>query len=298
MQWKITEKHNGITIKDYLQNVKQFSRRMLKVVKFKGGNILINGSPQNVTYVLRTGDILSIQMPEEAVGAYMNAQHIPLSILYEDDALLIIDKRAGIATIPSRNHPDHTIANGLLAYYRDKNLPYTVHVVTRLDKDTSGLLLIAKHRYSHSLLDKTLKNKKITRKYKAIVQGRLKMESGIIDAPIGRKEGSIIERQVNKSGQRAVTHYKMIRASTNYSLVEIKLETGRTHQIRVHFSHLGHPLVGDDLYGGSLCQMTRQALHCAEIRVEHPLTKEILTFQSPLPNDMSSFLRRIQLADY
>ncbi|MGM8364371.1 RluA family pseudouridine synthase [Virgibacillus sp. W0181] len=294
LQWKITKEYNGMIIRDYLQNVHSFSRRMIKAIKFDGGEMLVNGNIQHVHYRLIEGDILSVQLPPERIGPSMTAEDVPLSIMYEDEAIIVLDKPPGTATIPSRHHLHKTIANGLLAYYKKHQLPFTVHVVTRLDRDTSGLLLVAKHRYCHSLLDRAIQNKKIERKYTAIVEGHLIEKQGCIDAPIGRKEGSIIERQVRNDGQKAITHYQIRKEYANQSLVDIELETGRTHQIRVHFSSIGHPLVGDDLYGGSVNTLTRQALHCSELRVEHPFTKETITFQSPLPKDMRDHIRLIQ----
>lgn len=290
MQWKIEENHDGMTIRDYLQQEKDFSRRMLKVIKFQGGAIFVNGTSQDVRYCLQTGDVLFIQFPPEIASMYMVAQPVPLSIKYEDEAILVVDKPAGIATLPSSHHPGHTIANGVLAHYKSNNLPYTVHVVTRLDRDTSGLLLIAKHRYSHSLLDKILQNGHVTRKYKAFVQGHLKEKEGVIDAPIGRKEGSIIERQVIATGKQAITHFKVLQEFVDCSLISIHLETGRTHQIRVHFSDIGHPLIGDDLYGSVSSLLNRQALHCAEIHFIHPVTKAALMLESPLPKDMLGYV--------
>src|SRR5699024_42782 len=155
-------------------------------------------------------------------------------------------------TAPSPHNQTGTVANGLLAYYEVNNIPYTVHAVTRLDKDTSGLLLIAKHRYSHSLLATSQLAGKVQRQYKAVIGGHLLDKEGTINAPIGRKADSIIERAVVKNGKEAITHYKVEAESEKYSFLDVELETGRTHQIRVHFSSIGHPVAGDSLYGGSL----------------------------------------------
>ncbi len=273
-------------IRDYLQQVHGFSRRILKAVKLDGGQILVNGVHQTVRYRLTAYEVLTIQFPPEEIGTFMEPEAIPLSIVYEDDAVMVIDKQAGVATIPSLHHPTGTVANGLLAHYAKHNIPYTIHIVTRLDRDTSGLLLVAKHRYSHSILATQQKSRQIKRKYRAIVEGHLSQKTGTIDTPIDRKEGSIIERTVVPSGKRAVTHYEVVDESTSNSMVNVVLETGRTHQIRVHFAHLGYPLAGDDLYGGSLNRIKRQALHCYEISFEHPITKEVLHFQSAIPDDM------------
>ncbi|WP_373895705.1 RluA family pseudouridine synthase [Virgibacillus natechei] len=291
LKWTIIREHDGMSIRNYLQQIQGFSRRMLKTVKFDGGKILVNGFVQKVNFGLSAGDALHVQFPQETVGDNIKPEDMELTIVYEDAFIIVIDKPAGIPTIPSMNHASGTIANGLLGYYKKNNIPYTVHIVTRLDVDTSGLVLIAKHRLSHSLLSVSQKSGKIKRKYKAVIEGYLTKKDGTIDAPIARKENSIIERTVTETGKRAVTHYKVICELLNHSLIEIELETGRTHQIRVHFSHFARPIAGDDLYGGSTEKITRQALHCFELSVEHPSTKEIMSFQAPLLEDMTRLIK-------
>ncbi|MGY0694245.1 RluA family pseudouridine synthase [Virgibacillus sp. FSP13] len=290
MQWTIKKEHDGMSIRDYLQQVQGFSRRILKGVKFDGGEIWVNGVVKTVGFHLSAGDVLQIQFPPEIIGTGMKPEALPLTIVYEDDALIILEKPDGIATIPSMNHSSGTIANRLLGYYQHQRIPFTVHVVTRLDRDTSGLLLIAKHRYSHSLLSRSQKMGKIKRHYQAIVEGKLPMNDGTIEQPIGRKTGSIIERTVIETGKQAKTNYQVLQETTEHSLLDVNLETGRTHQIRVHFSHIGHPLAGDDLYGGSTALMKRQALHCYQITFEHPFTKEKMQFHSAIPDDMRELL--------
>ncbi|MFD1169110.1 RluA family pseudouridine synthase [Oceanobacillus caeni] len=289
MKWMINSEHVGMMIRDYLKEYQRFSRRILTAVKLEG-KILINGIPQTVRYSLKEGDLLEISFPKEQVGEYMVKDEMDLSIVYEDDSVIVVDKPAGIATIPSLHHPTGTVANGILGYYEKHNIPYTIHVVTRLDRDTSGLLLIAKHRYSHSLLSTAQKAGKIKRRYKALVEGDLMKDSGTINAPIDRKEGSIIERMVKETGKRAVTHFKVEKRLPLHTLVNIQLETGRTHQIRVHFSHINHPLAGDDLYGGKTDYIKRHALHCYKLAFEHPFTKEYIQLESNLPSDMKELL--------
>ncbi|MDY0407916.1 RluA family pseudouridine synthase [Virgibacillus soli] len=214
-----------------------------------------------------------------------------MNIVYEDDAVLIIDKQAGVTTIPSLYHSNDSIANGILAHYEKYHIPYTVHIVTRLDRDTSGLLLVAKHRYSHSLLAASQKARKINRTYTALTEGILTKKIGTIDAKIGRKADSIIERTVCLDGQQAITHYEVLEEKEQLSVVRVSLETGRTHQIRVHFSWLGHPLIGDDLYGGSQALLNRQALHCSQLSFIHPFTNREMVFHSTLPKDMQRLIQ-------
>ncbi|WP_439647406.1 RluA family pseudouridine synthase [Aquibacillus saliphilus] len=291
MIWAISMEHNGMLVKDYLMSVQGFSRRLLKAVKFQGGSILVNGENATVRRVLMVGDEIAIVLPEETKGTFMEAENLPLEIVYEDNDVLVINKPAKIASIPSLHHSSGTIANGILGYYRAHNLTYTVHIVTRLDRDTSGLLLVAKHRFSHSLLSKDQKQGKVNRSYYAIIEGYFTGTQGTIDAPIGRRENSIIERMVRDDGQRAVTHYKLMMEAGQFSLLDVKLETGRTHQIRVHFSNLGYPLVGDDLYGGNNDKINRQSLHCKTLEFTQPMTKERLSFKCEMPQDMRELLK-------
>ncbi|MFD2629682.1 RluA family pseudouridine synthase [Oceanobacillus kapialis] len=286
MEWIIEKIHEGLLIRTYLQREHSFSRRMIKSIKFNGGKILVNGTSQNVRYELKEGDRLEVQFPPEKIGAYMEAEDTPLSIVYEDDAVLVINKAAGMLSIPSLLQPNGTVANALLGHYKNQEIANTVHIVTRLDKDTSGLMLIAKNSYSHSRLSNFQKNGKVKRHYEALVEGKPSVEKVLIDAPIGRKDGSIIERVVREDGKQAITHFKVKAAFQAYSLVSIQLETGRTHQIRVHFAYLGHPLIGDTLYGGDDKLIKRQALHCCSLTFKHPITNEEMHFHQDMPQDM------------
>ncbi|GAB3789792.1 RluA family pseudouridine synthase [Virgibacillus kimchii] len=290
MEWEIDKEHEGMMIRDFLQSVHGFSRRIIKGIKFDGGKIIVNESPVTVRYQLTAGDKLKITFPPEVKGAYMLPEDLELHIVYEDTDILVIDKQPGIPVNPSLQHPTGTIANAVLGHYEKNDIPYTIHTVTRLDRDTSGLMLIAKHRYSHSILSGLQKSGEVHRHYQALVEGRLLEKEGTIDLPIGRKEGSIIERAVMENGQKAVSHYQVISEFPGYSLARIELETGRTHQIRVHFSHLGHQLLGDTLYGGKHDQIKRQALHCVELGFPHPATKDYMQFTTDLPPDMRGLI--------
>lgn len=287
----ITEKNNGILLRDFLFNELNFSNRLMKRIKSADGKLLVNGNVKTVRYMLEVGDTLEIVFPSEQKGS-IKPEKMCLDILFEDEYLLVIDKEPGIATIPSKLHPTGTLANGIAYYYKEKNIPFTVHIVTRLDKDTSGLVLVAKHHYSHSLLSDLQRKNEITRIYRAIVHGSLPKSEGTINAPIGRNPDSIIERMVRDDGKKAITHYRILREIETFSDVEINLETGRTHQIRVHFSYIGHPLVGDDLYGGKKGKVKRQALHCSEIQFTHPFSKKEVHLISNLPEDMENIISK------
>ena len=290
MEWRITTDDTGYTVQQFLREKHAFSRRLLRSVKDEGGSIDVNGEVHDLRYILREGDVVNVSFPPEKVAPHLQADTVPLTIVYEDEDLLIVDKQAGLATIPSRNHPVYTLANGLLAYYQKHDIHSTIHVVTRLDKDTSGLVLIAKHRYCHALFARMQQSHEIRRKYIAIVKGEPIEKIATIDAPIGRKEGSIIERAVSSDGQKAVTHYRILNTTPdgNHTFVEIELQTGRTHQIRVHMDYIGHPLIGDDLYSEKDDRIGRQALHCHELTFKHPLAQKELSLKAPIPADMKA----------
>jgi 23S rRNA pseudouridine1911/1915/1917 synthase len=290
MEWVIDKASEGMMVRDYLQSVQGFSRRIIKAVKFDGGQITVNTSPVTVRFQLAHGDKLKITFPPEKKSIHMLPEDLDLHIVYEDTDILVIEKQPGIPVIPSFQHPTGTVANAVLGHYERNQIPFTIHTVTRLDRDTSGLMLIAKHRYSHSILAGFQKSDKVNRNYQAIVEGKLLEKEGTIDLPIGRKEGSIIERTIMEHGKRAITHFKVLQEFSDCTCLQIQLQTGRTHQIRVHFSYLGHPLAGDMLYGGKTDQIKRQALHCSEISFPHPATKENVRFKSTLPIDMEKMI--------
>lgn len=293
LSWKITCEDKNKAIKMFLQE-QGISRRALSAIKFTGGYIRVNGMEESVRYRLQDHDFLELSFPPEQENERLVKEPMPLSIIYEDADLLIVNKPAGINTIPSRHHPTGSLANGVAFYYEQIGLASAVHIVTRLDRDTSGLVLIAKHRHAHHLLSLMQKRKEIDRFYVAFAEGALQQPNGKIDEPIGRKPDSIIEREVRNDGQSAVTRYKVIQTTSSFSHLWLALETGRTHQIRVHMAYIGHPLLGDDLYGGKRSLIHRQALHCQQITFTHPISRENLSFQVEMPEDMGSLLRNEQ----
>ncbi|MEQ6375513.1 RluA family pseudouridine synthase [Bacillaceae bacterium S4-13-56] len=296
MQWVILKEQEGMLVREYLLEVQHLSRSLLTAIK-KNGDILVNGKHVTVRYALSYGDQIEIFFPPETHGKALQPEFDPIQIIFEDQDVLVIWKEPGIPTIPSREHPTGTLAHFVLGYYKTHEIPYTFHVVTRLDKDTSGLVLIAKHRYSHGRLSELHQKGEVKRRYQAIVEGFVEQDVGTIDEPISRHPESIIQRMVSPDGQRATTHYKVIKRGEmegdKMSLLEIELETGRTHQIRVHFSFIGHPLLGDDLYGGRGNWIQRQALHCYSLRFTHPFTGETKKFHIPLQEDMEQIGERL-----
>ncbi|MEH7400582.1 RluA family pseudouridine synthase [Gottfriedia acidiceleris] len=289
LSWEVKKEHNGILLREFLK-LKELSKRALTDIKFQGGKITVNGEEKTVRTMLKELDLVQIYFPIEKPSEDLIAEDIPFEIVYEDDAVLVINKPFGIPSIPSREHPNGTLANGLLFYYQTIGLQSTIHIVTRLDKDTSGLMLIAKNRYIHYLFSKNeLKN--VKRKYLAIVHGEMKNTEGVIRAKIARKSDSIIERIVSEEGQEAITHYKVLLVNKDNSVVELELETGRTHQIRVHMSSIGHPLIGDDLYGGNTDRLKRQALHSYQLSFVHPIDYTEKNFEIALSADLERLLK-------
>ncbi|MFD1735340.1 RluA family pseudouridine synthase [Bacillus salitolerans] len=289
LAWSIPNDKNGILVREFLKE-KQISKAALTDIKFRGGFIMVNNEPVTVRHILKEQDILEIGFPKEIPSEDMKAENIPLSIVYEDEVLLVINKPAGMSTIPSREHPTGSLANALLYYYKLNDIASTIHIVNRLDRDTSGLLLVAKHRYIHHLMSSQQKNGDIRRRYEALVHGTMKLDQGVVDAPIGRASHSIIEREVRSDGQRAVTHFNVLQRSIGFSHVSLNLETGRTHQIRVHMAYLGHPLLGDTLYGGERTILERQALHSCELSFFHPTRHVWMKHRVDLPADMKKLV--------
>ena len=265
MEWTIEERDCNQVLRDFLVE-KKISKSALTDIKYKGGYIYVNDQEVTVRHLLKNGDRVNIIFPKEEGSEQLKGEKLPLSIVCEDDYVMVVEKPAGMSTIPSREHPTGSLANAIIGHYEQIGHEATVHIVTRLDRDTSGLVLIAKHRHVHHLLSLSKSNKTVERKYKALTTGTLIPPTGLVEKPIGRMQNSIIKREVREDGQYACTEYQTLQSFDTFSLVELKLHTGRTHQIRVHMAHVGHPLLGDDLYGGSRQLIERQALHCYSLR--------------------------------
>ncbi len=270
---------------------KGISSTLWKRIKHSG-TFKVNGELVNAARtMLKDGDTVSYQIERETD---IEPEDLPLDIVYEDDFLLIVNKPPGQLVHPTTKEAHGTLANAILYHYKANGEKHSYHPIHRLDRDTSGLVLIAKEPQVQYLLTSKDGTKLFHREYLAIVEGQPDPPDGLIDAPIARALPSIILRKVSPEGREARTHYKTLscfaREGHEMSLVELKLETGRTHQIRVHMSYLGHPLAGDDLYGGSLELIKRQALHACRLHFAHPLTKEPIDVRAELPADMHNLL--------
>lgn len=280
------------TVRDVLKNYFLVSSRLL--LKLKNNNcVFLNNKKCSINSTISLGDIVSFSLDYEEDNSNIVATNIPLNIVYEDECLLIINKQPNVAIHPSMLHYDNSLSNGVKFYFDSIGLKKKIRPVNRLDRNTSGLVIFAKNEYVQEFLIKQMKNNTFSKEYLAILDGILNEKKGTIIAPIARKKDSIIERCVDESGDFSITHYKVIKEFYNLSLVNFKLETGRTHQIRVHSSYIGHPILGDDLYGNKSSLIYRQALHSYKISFIHPKTREKMCFEIDLPKDMLSIVKQM-----
>ena len=288
MEYTVEAAHAGRRLRDILRQVMGVSYGAMKSAKWDG-RITVNGAATPVDAFLREGDVVCIRWKDAPVYT-VKPYPLPLTIAYEDEHLFVIDKPAPLASQSSANHPDDALENALFAHLGCPE-DYVYRPVNRLDKGTSGLMLVAKTPHAQHRLQCLLHTEDFRRTYLAVVEGRLPATEGIIDAPIGKEDAASIRRIVTPEGKPSVTHYQVLRSGASRSLVRLVLETGRTHQIRVHMAHLGCPVCGDFLYGRELSQLPgRFALHSHEVMLRHPLTGETLHITSPLPEAFTSLL--------
>ena len=276
--FNITQENNGTQIRDFLREFGVSASLLTKLKQTENG-ITLNGVFAKSIERLAVGDVLKIRI--ENKGHMPTPKEADIKICYEDDDIIVLDKPPLMPVHESRNHLGDTLSN-FVAYHVKEDTAF--RAVFRLDRNTSGLVLVAKHELAASKL-----SGKIDKDYYAVVEGIIE-QGGTIDAPIQRCGDSIIKRRVDESGERAVTHYTPINCKDNHTLLKINLETGSSHQIRVHFSHLGYPLAGDTLYGGKTDKINRQALHCKEIRFTHPVTEKETVISTDFPQDMNCFI--------
>ena len=284
----IDEDSAGLRVEQFLRR-KRYSGQNLSEIKRMPKSILVNGVHYYMRQELSTGDHLQVRICETQNSEKIPS--LPLDIIYEDEDLLVLNKPAGMPIHPSLNNYTNSIANALAYYFQSQGKPFIFRCCNRLDRDTSGLTIVSKHLVSGSILSDMTKYREVHREYLAIARGSVTPSEGTIQAPLGRKDGTIIERTVDwEHGEDAVTHYKVVKEANGHSLVSLQLETGRTHQIRIHMKYLGFPLVGDYLYNPDMEFITRQALHSCRLSFEHPITHVPLCFEAPLPDDMKRVL--------
>ena len=289
--WK-NEHNENITLKQFLRR-HHVSQRMFKQLKYHG-QLLINKQPALPADVVTQADQVTITLPDESEQQPLVADSTPLSLLYEDDYWLVVNKPAGISSVPGPSNRTTTLANRIKAHLQQEQAHAVAHLVTRLDYDTSGIVLAAKNRLAHSLIQPQIEHHLFDKEYLAVVSGQLTDDTGLIDAPIGRLDDGP-RRGVTANGQSAQTKYQVLQRFAQATLVKVQLITGRTHQIRVHFAYLGHPLLGDQLYGGPLqLGIKRQALHAWQLTFTDPITLVKRTFEAPLPTDMQTLLMQLK----
>lgn len=289
-EYKITPSDVPCTVGEYLKK-KGYSRQIIIHLKKTEHGILQNGEWAYVRTPLIPGDVLKITLLEESASEHIIPVPMELDIIYEDEDLLVVNKSFDMPVHPSIHNYDNTLANGMAYYFQQKGETFIFRCINRLDRDTTGLLILAKNALSASILSNDMKARKIHRTYRAVVSGIPVPASGTMDAPIARKQDSAIERCVDfEKGEPAVTHYHVLETKENLALVELSLETGRTHQIRVHMQHMGCPLLGDYLYNPDFALINRVSLHSYSLSFIHPITGKSMYFCAPLPKDMAGLL--------
>lgn len=287
----IAEDSAGLRVEQFLRR-KRYSGQNLSEIKRMPKSILVNGVHYYMRQELSKGDHLQVRICETKNSEKIPPTNLPLDIIYEDEDLLVLNKPAGMPIHPSLNNYTNSMANALAYYFQSQGKPFIFRCCNRLDRDTSGLTIVSKHLVSGSILSDMTKYREVHREYLAIARGSVTPSEGTLQAPLGRKEGTIIERTVDwEHGEDAVTHYKVVKEANGHSLVSLRLETGRTHQIRIHMKYLGYPLIGDYLYNPDMEYMTRQALHSHHMEFTHPITGEHMSFTASLPEDMARVMQ-------
>ena len=295
LEKKVSKEYEGATIREFLKEDLGLSSRLIRRSSIEK-RILVNKKEVRMRYIVHSGDLVQINLQSDE-SQNITPEKMDLDIVYEDEDILVINKKPYMVVHPTKSYQSGTLANGVLFYFKETNQNCIVRLVSRLDMNTSGLIIIAKNQFSHMALSKEMEENNLEKRYIAIVHGNLKEKEGTIDAPIYRPDGEEFGtmRIVDERGQRSITHYKVIESFKDADLVECLLETGRTHQIRVHMKHLGHPIYGDTLYGfeGDEELIPRQALHAYGLDFKSPKTKETLSLRAKLPDDMESLLKKV-----
>lgn len=279
---------NDKSVKEILLENLNFSRRLTVRLEINQ-KIFLNGKPVKLKKRPIINDILTIYFDDENKDEY-DPVNIPLNILYEDDSMLVVDKPPFMVVHPTKSHFDDTLANGVRYYFDSKKLRCKIRIVNRLDMNTSGIVIIAKNSYIHNELSKQMKENIVEKYYYAIAEGTILQDKGTINEPIARLNDDDIIRVVDSSGKECITHYEVVDRFNDMTLLRLKLETGRTHQIRVHLKHIRHPIIGDTLYNKCSSLINRQALHCSEMKFIHPITREQITVVAPLPDDFKNVI--------
>ena len=294
MKYDITEEYDGYTVKEFLFGHLGFSVASVKRVKYREGGITVDGQTVTVRHVLREGEVLSpaFEDTEEDENEYTVPVDIPIEIVYEDEFVTVVNKPPFMPAHPSLGHKDDTVANALAYRYRDK--PYVFRPVNRLDRDTSGLMLIARDKVTAGKLYLSMRRGEMIKSYLAVLEGEITPMCGRIETHMCREGDSIVKRRIcgadDEGAKLAVTDYATVRYFAGRSLVSAVPVTGRTHQLRVHFSSLGHPITGDSMYGAASDLIDRQALHAHMLSFRHPSNGSVISLEAPLPDDISKLI--------
>lgn len=290
----IGKEDEGVKLDSILKTRLNLSRRIIIGLK-KSNNIFLNNEPVHTGILVKEGDLVSVNISKEE-SQDIEPQDIPIDVVYEDKDLLVINKQPGIVVHPTQGHPEGTLSNGIMFHWKQSGEDAIVRLVNRLDRDTSGLIIIAKNQFSHQAMAKQLDANIVQKTYLAVVHGVVEKDLATIDLPIDRPSWESIKREVTDAGQRSVTHYKVLERFKDASLLEVSLETGRTHQIRVHLDHIGHPIYGDTLYGtiDDSEYIGRQALHAFKLSFNHPRTGDRMELSSKLPDDMKLLEQKLK----
>lgn len=292
IEYRVKNDNDNQKVSQILRNHLKLSRGEMRRIKRCAG-LMVNDQTVRLNSLVKEGDLIRVNLQDDDDQPVI-PQDIPLDIIFEDEHILVVNKPSNMLVHPLSYHVLNTLANGVIYHWQQQGHNSKFRAVSRLDKDTSGVILIAKSSYICHQLSGQMKNNMCRREYLAVVHKRITADSGIIDFPIGRPYDNSLIFGVTPQGKEAITHFTVIQRFAGGSLVKLRLETGRTHQIRVHMRHLGHPLMGDDLYGGSLDLIQRQALHSWRLEFNHPVTKEHMRLEAPLPADMTSLIQKLK----
>lgn len=287
---RVTESEEGSSVGKLLRNKLGFSTTGIRKLKRMAG-VTINGQLVSMKQAVKAGDLVNVKLQENGESNIF-PQPLEIDIVYEDDHLLVVNKPPGMLVHPLKHEQYNTLANGVMYYYQQKQLKVSFRPVSRLDRDTSGLVVVAKHAHASWQLARQLHNGQFERHYLAVVQGLIQQRRATIALPMALLPNNKVKRGVDLTGQRSVTHYQVQQYGGDTTVVRLQLETGRTHQIRVHLSHIGYPLWGDSFYGGEKGVINRQALHCERIVINHPLTGDKVIVTAPPPLDLKLLLNR------